>query len=193
LDQNVIVSKGIAPGPSKKYLIFLRQEEHSTLIKMFWQHILATSVGRELRTSGGKMFQVAYRTPVQNVAKETAMVPDSMKHSLGRKVLLIGGIGVIGIVLLAVFLINKMAFEEDYKKLQVIQVGMTEQEVVNKLGPPYRVYFRETAPKHYYVPGYSFKERDITNKVLIYTFTEPIAYYYIDGNSRVEAVFIGGS
>ena len=94
---------------------------------------------------------------------------------------------------MAVMAINKAAFEEDYKKLRVIKVGMTEQEVIELLGPPHRIYSRETAPKDYYVPGYSHKEREITQKVLIYTFTEPIAYYYIDGNSRVEAVFIGGS
>ena len=71
----------------------------------------------------------------------------------------------------------------------------TEQaaEVIRLLGAPDRVYERATAPLDYYEPGYSHPERQITNKVLIYIGTEPIAYVYIDHAGRVEDVFVGGS
>lgn len=70
---------------------------------------------------------------------------------------------------------------------------MSEKEVIDLLGEPHKIYHRDSAPKDYYVPGYAHKERAITNKVLIYSFGEPIAYYYIDESSKVEDIFIGGS
>lgn len=70
---------------------------------------------------------------------------------------------------------------------------MTEQEVIQHLGPPHWVFRKETAPPDYYIPGWSYKEREITHKVLIDSFAEPIAYYYLDENNKVEDIYIGGS
>lgn len=84
-------------------------------------------------------------------------------------------------------------FKEDYERFTSIQVGMTEEEVRARLGEPTYTYAKSSAPKDYYVKGYSFKKRDITNKVLIYVGREPIAYYYFDDNKKVEEVIVGGS
>lgn len=84
-------------------------------------------------------------------------------------------------------------FKEDHDRFHAITVGMTEQEVREKLGEPAHTHERGTAPEDYYVKGYSFKERPITNKVLIYIASEPIAYVYLDNQGRVEEVFVGGS
>jgi hypothetical protein len=64
--------------------------------------------------------------------------------------------------------------KQDYDRFHAITVGMTEQAVRGKLGEPVHVHEKATAPKDYYVRGYSFKERPITNKVLIYIGSEPL-------------------
>lgn len=87
----------------------------------------------------------------------------------------------------------KESFIEDYKKFESIKVGMSEEEVIKRLGEPQKVYNSENEPENYYVEGYSFKKRSITNKVLIYIGTEPIAYFYFDNQNKVEDIFIGGS
>jgi outer membrane protein assembly factor BamE (lipoprotein component of BamABCDE complex) len=84
-------------------------------------------------------------------------------------------------------------FKAEYERFQSIHAGMTEQEVREKLGTPAHVYHKASAPKDYYVKGYSHKERLITNKVLIYIASEPIAYVYLDEQNKVEEVFVGGS
>jgi hypothetical protein len=84
-------------------------------------------------------------------------------------------------------------FGDQYRLFQSEQRGMSEQEVVQLLGKPYKVYEASTAPSDYYIEGYSYKRREITNKVYIYIATEPIAYIYLDKENRVEAVFVGGS
>lgn len=81
----------------------------------------------------------------------------------------------------------------DYARFRAVKTGWTEEEVRRRLGPPYRAYDRATAPKDYYVRGWARKERAITNRVLIYMGDEPIAYIYIDGENRVEDVFVVGS
>jgi hypothetical protein len=58
--------------------------------------------------------------------------------------------------------------KQDYDRFHAITVGMTEQAVRGKLGEPVHVHEKATAPKDYYVRGYSFKERPITHKVLIH-------------------------
>lgn len=85
------------------------------------------------------------------------------------------------------------AFRADYERFRSVRVGMTEQEVRNALGAPAQVYGRADAPEDYYVKGYSFRKRAITNKVLIYIAAEPIAYVYLDNQNKVEDVFVGGS
>lgn len=84
-------------------------------------------------------------------------------------------------------------FKAEYERFQSIQAGMTEQEVRDKLGTPRHVYEKASAPEDYYVKGYSRKKRSITNKVLIYAASEPIAYVYLDDQGKVEEVFVGGS
>lgn len=85
------------------------------------------------------------------------------------------------------------AFKDEYIRFASIEVGIHESEVREALGKPNYVYLEATAPKRYYVDGYSFKKRPITNKVLIYIAAEPIAYVYLDDNDKVEEVFVGGS
>jgi hypothetical protein len=84
-------------------------------------------------------------------------------------------------------------FRAEHERFRSIRVGMTEREVRDKLGQPVYEYDQASAPSDYYVKGYSFRARPITNKVLIYVASEPIAYIYIDHQNRVEEVFVGGS
>jgi outer membrane protein assembly factor BamE (lipoprotein component of BamABCDE complex) len=83
--------------------------------------------------------------------------------------------------------------DPDYERFESIEVGMKEDEVRQLLGPPTREYSASDAPEDYYVPGFSFKRRPISGRVLIYVGVEPIAYIYLDKEGRVEDTFIGGS
>ena len=80
-----------------------------------------------------------------------------------------------------------------YKEYRKIKVGMTQDEVENILGEPYKIYFKDTAPKDYYIDGYYYKKRYIKNKVFIYIDGEPISYIYFNDDDNVEYVYIGGS
>jgi hypothetical protein len=82
---------------------------------------------------------------------------------------------------------------EQYAEFRKIKVGMTEAEVRTALGEPLHEYTQKSAPSPYYVKGWTYKERRISNKVLIYIKAEPIAYIWIDGRGCVEDVFVGGS
>lgn len=84
-------------------------------------------------------------------------------------------------------------FRKDYDLFGAVKVGMTEEEVTNLLGSPYKIYYKGTAPTNYYVEGYAYKKRDISNKVFIYIGVEPIAYVYFDNQNKVDDVFVGGS
>lgn len=84
-------------------------------------------------------------------------------------------------------------FAEERAHFAQAKVGMTEQEVRGALGPPQRVFEASRAPAHYYVDGWAYDERSISNKVHIYLGGEPIAYVYYDHDDRVEHVFVGGS
>lgn len=95
-------------------------------------------------------------------------------------------------VLAGARLVNE-TFRKDYERYGVVKIGMTDEEVVNLLGSPYRVYDKATAPRDYYIDGYAHENREINNKVFIYISTEPIAYIYFDGENKVEDIFIGGS
>jgi len=96
------------------------------------------------------------------------------------------------LVILSSLVVNE-TFSRDYALFRSIKIGMSEQHVVNLLGKPVKIYSRGTAPKDYYVKGYSYKEREISNKVFIYIASEPIAYIYFDDQNNVEDVFVGGS
>ncbi len=93
--------------------------------------------------------------------------------------------------------IAKVTFDEvyggEYELLRSVKIGLTEEDVVELLGQPYKVYQATDAPDDYYVEGYSRKERRITGKVFIYIASEPIAYIYFDHDNKVEEVFVGGS
>ncbi len=82
---------------------------------------------------------------------------------------------------------------DEYELFQSVKIGMTEEEVVQLLGQPYKIYHATDAPENYYVDGYGYKERPITNKVFIYIASEPIAYVYFNHNNKVEEVVVGGS
>ena len=84
-------------------------------------------------------------------------------------------------------------FEDEYDLFRSVQIGMSEQDVIDLLGKPHRVYRAPDAPADYYVNGYARKQRPIKNKVFIYIGSEPIAYIYFDQQNEVEDVFVGGS
>jgi hypothetical protein len=112
-----------------------------------------------------------------------------------RKVAVI--VGAFGLTMYVTLLLAGKALEsfvwEDYQRFRAIRVGMTEAEVRNALGEPQFVYEGATAPVDYYVKGYSFEQRPISGRVLIYVGGEPIAYIYTDRTGKVEHVFVGGS
>jgi len=119
------------------------------------------------------------------------MVPNTMKtfHFLTTRfvVLVLGvGLGLIGCS-------RTPFFEDEYGRFESVKVGMSEEEVTASLGQPLHVYRKADAPQSYYVDGYSFKKREITNKVLIFVASEAIAYVYLDDKNEVEEVFVGGS
>jgi outer membrane protein assembly factor BamE (lipoprotein component of BamABCDE complex) len=84
-------------------------------------------------------------------------------------------------------------FEQSRQAFENVKVGMTEAQVIELHGQPLRSYTNSDAPVDYYVKGYSYKERAITNRVLTYVKVEPICYVYIDPQGIVEDVYIGGS
>lgn len=85
-------------------------------------------------------------------------------------------------------------FRSDSRALwEQVRIGDTDASVREKLGKPYREYRRETAPHRYYVPGYRFREREITEAVLIYMGADLVLYVWINKEGRVEDKFIGVS
>ena len=83
--------------------------------------------------------------------------------------------------------------KEEYALFRSVTIGTKEADVIARLGQPTRAYSAVDAPADYYVPGYSYERRAISNKVLIYIGSEPIAYIYLDRQGAVEHVFVGGS
>lgn len=116
-----------------------------------------------------------------------------MVLSRTKTVLLWAAAAAAAAFLLATSLVLDEAFREERERLRAVQVGMTEARVVELLGPPDKVYSGSTAPRNYFVEGYSFKERQISSKVFIYLGVEAIAYVYFDDGDRVEEAFVGGS
>ena len=75
-----------------------------------------------------------------------------------------------------------------------IEPGMTEQQVRHLVGEPGEVHEKDAAPQDYYVEGYTYERRPITNKVFIYWYgSDHIAYIWFDPSNRVEHVYLGGS
>ncbi len=118
-----------------------------------------------------------------------------MSLSGTKKAILLGSGIVVFLLILMISarVIHNQIFGDEYRRLEAVTVGMSEREVIALLGQPHKTYYRDSAPKDYYVPGYTYKERAISNKVFIYSFSEPIAYYYLDNNNKVEDAFVGGS
>jgi len=74
-----------------------------------------------------------------------------------------------------------------------VHLGDTEESIRASLGSPYRAYTLDSAPIDYYISGYRWRERQITNRVLIYMGADMVLYVWIDRNGRVEDMFSGGS
>ncbi len=84
--------------------------------------------------------------------------------------------------------------EPDLSRAEAIEPGMAQRQVMARLGEPAYVYNAGDAPEDYYVLGYTYRRRPISNKVLIYFGgTDLIVYVYIDEAGEVEDVYIGGS
>ncbi len=74
-----------------------------------------------------------------------------------------------------------------------LALGLSRADVLSRLGEPSCVLERATTPDHYYVDGWAYKEREISNSVLVFLLGEPICYVWIDDDGRVEDYFVGGS
>jgi hypothetical protein len=86
-----------------------------------------------------------------------------------------------------------MLSPEAYQRFASIEVGMTRDEVLNRLGPPDYQFEANTVAENYCVEGYSCSGRPIEHRLYVYLGGEPIAYIYLDHQERVEDVYIGGS
>jgi len=86
-----------------------------------------------------------------------------------------------------------------YKEIEKITKNLqTEKEVIEVFGQPYKTVYKGS--EDYYVKGYSFKEREIQNKVHIFfpknrtdAVADIILYVYIGADGQVEDYFVGGS
>ena len=75
-----------------------------------------------------------------------------------------------------------------------LRLGLTEPEIVELMGrAPDHAYDRKSAPRDYYVPNYSRKERPIDNRVIVFILGQPIVYVWFDKAGRVEDYFVGGT
>lgn len=106
-----------------------------------------------------------------------------------RGTALTGSLGLLAVMGL-LWLCDPFGHREIEAKLRI---GLTEPEVVRLLASPAVAYDRETAPAHYYIDGWSRRERPITQRVLIFRLGEPICYVWLDAQGRVEDFFVGGS
>lgn len=84
-------------------------------------------------------------------------------------------------------------FAADFERVEAIKVGMTHDQVAQILGPPDLEYTAENVPENYYWPGYRFKRRPVSGKVLIYKRLVFVAYIYLSVEGTVEEVFTGGT
>jgi hypothetical protein len=105
----------------------------------------------------------------------------------------------IGIILIVSLILIREWAQEPYETIEnVIRTAKTEQDVIEAFGEPYKIFYK--GEEGYYIKGYSFKKRQINNKVMIYfpdnrtdMVADIILYVYIGNNGEVEAYFVGGS
>jgi hypothetical protein len=118
-------------------------------------------------------------------------LPESpRKHAL---IALLAGVGVAALFCVLAFTkLNPVVAERRHLE-SIVGHGMPEAQVRERLGAPSKEYSATNAPEHYYVRGWSYRQRPITNKVLIYERGEPICYVWIDRNGTVEDVYVGGT
>jgi hypothetical protein len=83
--------------------------------------------------------------------------------------------------------------EGDLSYFDRVKPGMTSAEIREIYGTPEKEYSKSTAPDFYYVKGYAYEKREISNIVYVYIYGDAICYVYIDVSNKVEHVFIGGS
>jgi len=83
--------------------------------------------------------------------------------------------------------------EEPYRKFKTITPGMSEAQVRARFGEPYKEYTKDNAPADYYMHGYHYEQRQISDKVLIYLDGEYVCYVYLDASGKVEHLVTGGS
>jgi len=127
-------------------------------------------------------------------------------------VLIVVGISSFSRIKRAVYHPDELSYQ---RKFESVTIGMPELEVLRLLGEPVRtiVYNREnkqllylekamkeykpidrnpkTGMPNYYPPANNvFPEREITNKVLIYTLGTVTAYYFIAPSGNVEYRFV---
>jgi outer membrane protein assembly factor BamE (lipoprotein component of BamABCDE complex) len=103
----------------------------------------------------------------------------------------VAAVGVFNASRLAQFA-RRAAFPK-LQQYESIQKGMTEAEVLKRLGKPFRTYDRVTAPADYYIRSYGYERRAITHNVFIYVSSEHVLYVYFDRSNRVEHTSIGGT
>lgn len=104
-----------------------------------------------------------------------------------------------GIILLALFGVLWYWGNAPYVEIKQRISGLkTEAAVVKVFGKPRLVFHR--GDHDYYVSGYTYKERPISNKVFVYfpssrsyQYHDIILYVYVDARGRVEDYHVGGS
>jgi len=108
-------------------------------------------------------------------------------------------ISVAGAAVLVVFMVAPVLYEVNYERqdrapFERIKIGMPEEQVRELLADHLSPVVAVPGMEDYYIDGYSYREREITGKCLIY-FGEydAICYVYLDKDNRVEDVYIGGS
>lgn len=119
-----------------------------------------------------------------------------MLGPVSRRSLLLVGVVTLVVAIAGLYFAERLvgaAFEAEYERFRAVQLGMTENQIRALMGEPYKLYGADRGQTDYYIPGYSYEQRRITNKVLIYIGTEAIAYIYLNDADRVEHLFVGGS
>jgi len=84
-------------------------------------------------------------------------------------------------------------WKEEEAQLKRIKIGMSEKQVLIILGEQPSWTFTAKDNKDYYIPGHSFKKRNITNKVFLFAKGDMILYVWIGQNGLVEDTFLARS